>query len=105
MLNVVVVADACPPGTYSTGSQCAECPLDTYQDRDGATSCQPCPVGTYTSRLAARNVTECTGLILVMRPFCYKNASFVALCPPVRPSVCLTDCLMQARYVEKSYES
>ena len=57
----VVDVDACPPGTYSTGWECVDCPTDSYQHRDGATSCLPCPRGTYTSRRAARNVTECTG--------------------------------------------
>jgi len=61
----VAVVDACPPGTYSTGSECVECPIDTYQHRDGAAACLLCPPGTYTSRRAARNVTECTGLTLI----------------------------------------
>jgi len=59
---VLVVVDACPPGTYGSGRECVDCPADTYQQHDGATSCQPCPPGTHTSRPAARNVTECRGL-------------------------------------------
>jgi len=58
----VAVLDACPPGTFSTGSECVDCPANSYQHRDGSTACLPCPRGTYTSRPAARNVTECTGL-------------------------------------------
>jgi len=83
----VTVVDACPPGTYSTAGDCIDCPTDTYQHADGASSCLPCPRGSHTSRRAARSVTECAGLELVMQSLHYETALSVSLCPSVHQSV------------------
>ena len=47
---------ACGPGTYDTGSDCADCTAGTYQDQAGATVCLDCPYGTYQNQTGG---TEC----------------------------------------------
>ena len=57
LLNIFVVN--CPPGSQGvTGSTCAQCTFDTFQDQQGQAACKPCPNGQGTFSTGAM---QCAG--------------------------------------------
>ena len=49
----------CPPGSHGvTGSTCAQCTIDTFQDQQGQVTCRSCPSDQGTLSTGA---VECTG--------------------------------------------
>ena len=49
----------CPPGSHGvTGSTCAQCTIDTFQDQQGQATCRSCPSDQGTLSTGA---VECTG--------------------------------------------
>uniref|UniRef100_A0A914GWY3 Uncharacterized protein n=1 Tax=Globodera rostochiensis TaxID=31243 RepID=A0A914GWY3_GLORO len=52
----------CPKGTLFVNNSCAECPLGTYQDKEGQSRCKQCPEGTYTLQYGALSNDSCLAL-------------------------------------------
>lgn len=51
----------CSPGTYSdTGLEpCSPCPLNFFQEREGATKCDECPMANRTLKVGASSPDQC----------------------------------------------
>ncbi|KAL3108455.1 hypothetical protein niasHT_015377 [Heterodera trifolii] len=52
----------CPKGTSFVNNSCVECPLGTYQDKEGQIRCKQCPEGTYTLQYGALSNDSCLAL-------------------------------------------
>ncbi len=56
----LAVQGACPPGQYSAGSGCNDCPAGHYTERtSSANICTLCPVGLYAAALGNIACTAC----------------------------------------------
>ena len=53
------ISVACGTGNYLSNTGCAQCPQDTYSDRDDATQCAPCPSDTQ-SYAGSASYADCT---------------------------------------------
>ena len=58
-ISISFVLVNCPPGSQGvTGSMCAQCAIDAFQDQQGQITCKPCPSGQGTYSTGA---VECAG--------------------------------------------
>ncbi|XP_053397599.1 sushi, von Willebrand factor type A, EGF and pentraxin domain-containing protein 1-like [Mercenaria mercenaria] len=73
---------SCAAGMYLAEingvKSCAECPVGTYMDSDGATMCISCPDGTSTSGTGAKSADMCVELC----PVGYSSLTAVQPCTP-----------------------
>lgn len=61
IVDLWIIVDECPFGTYWSNRTCVMCPKGTYQDESGQVNCKNCPVGLTTHYIASRNESECAG--------------------------------------------
>lgn len=54
-----ICRDNCSKGTYSTGSECATCPIGSYNENIGSFECKLCPAGYYSDTKGADSERFC----------------------------------------------
>jgi alpha-tubulin suppressor-like RCC1 family protein len=58
-VNVTAGCDLCISGKYSNGGNCVACPLDTFNEKTGASVCSACPQGYGTLGYGATSRATC----------------------------------------------